>query len=202
MTESKTRTRMAGKARREQILDVACRLFAEFGYDFVSTKQLAAELNCSEPLIFNYFPSKEAIYEALFGEWKQYQQEAAIIPIINHSAIDSLGALYDAMVNDSWDRPTHTKFRPQLSRAIMGRPSYLQQCNEVIASASDIVTASILPVIRFGRSNHEITSSLDDETLGQVFWTLTVGSSYIYRTLSGGSIPNKLPFEKVRIIFA
>lgn len=193
--------RMTGKERYEQILDVSCRLFAEYGFDSVSTKQLAAELDCSEALIFRHFPSKEAIFEALFEEWKQAQKESFSIPIINNSVLASLGAQYDALIARSWERTTSAKYRPFLTQAMMGRPSYTEQIAEVIVNTEDIVTASIVPVIELGKQTGEITSSVDSTILGKTFWTLTVGSAYIFQLFPHSAASEPLPFEQIAFIF-
>lgn len=69
-TESKELVRMGNEKRSRQILETACRLFANKGYDAVTTKEIAKATNCSEALIFRYFPTKEIIYQVLFDEWK------------------------------------------------------------------------------------------------------------------------------------
>jgi TetR/AcrR family transcriptional regulator len=47
----------------ETILQTAEELFATFGYDAVSTKQLAACSDVTIGALYHYFPSKEALYE-------------------------------------------------------------------------------------------------------------------------------------------
>ena len=57
---SKTR----GETRREQILDVAMRVFGEHGFRGASLAQIAAEAGLSEPGLLHHFASKR---ELLFG---------------------------------------------------------------------------------------------------------------------------------------
>ena len=68
------RRRFSPAERRQMILDGAIRFFAEHGLDG-STHSLAKYLNVTQPLIYQYFPSKEelidAVYEELFrGRWR------------------------------------------------------------------------------------------------------------------------------------
>jgi AcrR family transcriptional regulator len=49
------------------ILDGAVELFAERGFD-AQTRELAARLDISEPLIYRYFPTKEALIERVYQE--------------------------------------------------------------------------------------------------------------------------------------
>ena len=66
-----TRTRN-GPDTEQKILAVAQRLFADSGFDAVTTKQLASEAGVAIGAIYHHFPSKEAIYAAatknLFSE--------------------------------------------------------------------------------------------------------------------------------------
>ena len=77
--------RMDAAARREQILNTACG-----GYDGVTTKQLAEALGCSEGLIFKYFPSKDAIYQALLQEWEDSMTEPVVFERVEDSPFRTL----------------------------------------------------------------------------------------------------------------
>ena len=79
---------------REQILNTACGLFYEYGYDGVTTKQLAEALGCSEGLIFKYFPSKDAIYQALLQEWEDSMTEPVVFERVEDSPIRTLEKIY------------------------------------------------------------------------------------------------------------
>lgn len=64
--------RLAPELRERQIVAGAVRVFAEKG--FVGMRELARELGITHPLLFHYFPTKEAIiarvYEEVFlGRW-------------------------------------------------------------------------------------------------------------------------------------
>ncbi|MDO8862157.1 TetR/AcrR family transcriptional regulator [Haliea sp. E1-2-M8] len=50
---------------RERILQVALREFTRQGYDAVTVEALAEAADISKPTLFNYFPSKMAILQAL-----------------------------------------------------------------------------------------------------------------------------------------
>ena len=70
---AKTRTRepratapAAGEQpTRELILDAAERLFAKHGLDGVAVRDLARETNLTPSSLYNHFPSKEALYDAV-----------------------------------------------------------------------------------------------------------------------------------------
>jgi AcrR family transcriptional regulator len=59
---SKTKQRVTSDARRQMILDAAIPLFVEQGFKGVTTRLLAQKVGVSEALLYQHFPSKEALY--------------------------------------------------------------------------------------------------------------------------------------------
>ncbi|MGQ9371092.1 TetR/AcrR family transcriptional regulator [Azospirillum sp. ST 5-10] len=58
--------RLDSAERRAAIVDAALPLFAQKGFVATTTKEIAAAAGVSEALIFKHFPSKAALYEAIF----------------------------------------------------------------------------------------------------------------------------------------
>ena len=58
---------MAPLPTREVILDAAEILFAERGVDGVAVRDLARELHLTPSSLYNHFPGKQALYEAVLG---------------------------------------------------------------------------------------------------------------------------------------
>jgi AcrR family transcriptional regulator len=56
------RVRMTGKERREQLLDVGRRLFAEKGFEGTSVEEIAAKAGVSKPVVYEHFGGKEGLY--------------------------------------------------------------------------------------------------------------------------------------------
>ena len=50
---------------KQKILDKALELFSEQGYDAVSVGQIAKAVGIKAPSLYNHFPSKQAIFDAL-----------------------------------------------------------------------------------------------------------------------------------------
>ncbi|MBA8794586.1 AcrR family transcriptional regulator [Friedmanniella endophytica] len=70
MTESRERSRrgrvrMSSAERREQLIDVARRLFAERGYDQASVEEIAARAEVSKPVVYEHFGGKEGLYAVI-----------------------------------------------------------------------------------------------------------------------------------------
>jgi AcrR family transcriptional regulator len=57
-----TRVRMTGKERREQLIDVGRRLFAERGFEGTSVEEIAAKAGVSKPVVYEHFGGKEGLY--------------------------------------------------------------------------------------------------------------------------------------------
>ncbi|NYI05980.1 TetR/AcrR family transcriptional regulator [Allostreptomyces psammosilenae] len=59
---ARSRVRMTGKQRREQLLDVGRALFAERGFDATSVEEIAAKAGVSKPVVYEHFGGKEGLY--------------------------------------------------------------------------------------------------------------------------------------------
>jgi len=53
---------MSGKERREQLLDVGRRLFAEKGFEGTSVEEVASKAGVSKPVVYEHFGGKEGLY--------------------------------------------------------------------------------------------------------------------------------------------
>jgi AcrR family transcriptional regulator len=60
-----TRTRLTAAQRRESILDAATEVFAEVGYHAGKVSDVAGRVGVTEPVIFQNFGSKAALYAAV-----------------------------------------------------------------------------------------------------------------------------------------
>jgi AcrR family transcriptional regulator len=78
-----TRRNMSSDARAEQISERAIALFAQKGFA-LSTRELAQALGVTQPLLYRYFPSKQALIEHVYNkvfmsrwrpEWEQWLQD-------------------------------------------------------------------------------------------------------------------------------
>lgn len=61
-SRSGPRARMTGKQRREQLLDVGRKLFAEKGFEGTSVEEIAATAQVSKPVVYEHFGGKEGLY--------------------------------------------------------------------------------------------------------------------------------------------
>lgn len=59
------RVRMSGRERREQLVDVGRRLFAEKGFEAVTVEEIAASASVSKPVVYEHFGSKDGLYAVI-----------------------------------------------------------------------------------------------------------------------------------------
>src|SRR6185369_6895026 len=62
-----TGRRMAPEEREQQIVDKAIEHFATHGFSG-STRELAKRIGVTQPLLYRYFPSKEALIDRVYHE--------------------------------------------------------------------------------------------------------------------------------------
>jgi len=62
---SKTRTRLSPANRIDQLLDVAKQMIVSDGLQSFTIESLARLAAVSSPLVYNYFPSRQALLQAL-----------------------------------------------------------------------------------------------------------------------------------------
>lgn len=73
---------MTGKERREQLLDIGRRLFAERGFDGTSIEEVAARAGVSKPVVYEHFGGKEGLYAVVVDREMQN---------LLHTIVDGLG---------------------------------------------------------------------------------------------------------------
>jgi AcrR family transcriptional regulator len=64
-------TRLPAEQRRRQLLDVACRVFAERGFHATAMDDVAAAAGVTKPVLYQHFPSKRALFVELLDDLGQ-----------------------------------------------------------------------------------------------------------------------------------
>jgi AcrR family transcriptional regulator len=65
MSETGTKRRMRAPERRNQLLEVARKVFGRRGYHTVTMDDIAKESGITKPILYDHFPSKRDLYRAL-----------------------------------------------------------------------------------------------------------------------------------------
>jgi AcrR family transcriptional regulator len=87
--------RLPAEARRQAVLDTACRVFSRSSYHGATTAEIAREAGISEPILYRHFGSKRDLYLACLDEaWRAFR-------VVGEQAVASdpdkcLGAIADA----------------------------------------------------------------------------------------------------------
>jgi len=61
--------------RRQQLLERGAELFTSHPYEELSMSKIASEVGISKGLLYHYFPSKQAYFEATLGAWAEQLRE-------------------------------------------------------------------------------------------------------------------------------
>lgn len=109
-----TRKRLKGSERRAIILANARQVFSLHGYEAARTQDIARRSGVSEALMYQHFPSKQALYRAVLREVIQEQdastQALSIAEPSGRAFVLNLKA-YFAFVVDPTDSPIKEGFR-------------------------------------------------------------------------------------------
>jgi AcrR family transcriptional regulator len=74
---SATRPRLTAEARRQAVLDSACRAFTRSSYRGATTAEIAREAGITEPILYRHFGSKRDLYLACLDEtWRSFREGA------------------------------------------------------------------------------------------------------------------------------
>ncbi len=65
------KTRMAGQERREAIIEAAKELFSQRGFRGTTTRELAAAVGVTEPVLYQHFQTKQELYSAIIDQKSQ-----------------------------------------------------------------------------------------------------------------------------------
>ena len=82
--QNRDRVRMSGQERREQLLNVGRRLFAEKGFEAVSVEEIAAKANVSKPVVYEHFGGKEGLYAVVVDREMAYLLDSMIKVLGDH----------------------------------------------------------------------------------------------------------------------
>ena len=86
---TQTKQRLSAVARRQAVLETACRAFSRSSYRGATTADIAREAGISEPILYRHFGSKRDLYLACLGHaWASFREEAE-----RAIAVDPVGCL-------------------------------------------------------------------------------------------------------------
>ncbi len=163
--------------RKEKILDVAAKIFAEKGYDAVTTLELAQGVGCSESTLLQIFHTKSKIYDALFEEWQQQVPKIAHLKIVDGSAFKTLQHYFNKQINGI---PVSSReMRPHLEAALYSRltGNSKEKMYSVLRHIPDFVQYTIQPIIEMGQQQGEFVDGNPGQ-LAFLYYSILWGLKY------------------------
>ena len=169
------RQRLSPEARRTQLLATAIDVFAEMGIERAGHSDIAKRAGVSTATVFNYFPSRDALVDAVLAEI-QVIVDAMFASIIDLSddmerRILQLASAYEAMVAS---QPAASKtflkwgvsFDPEI------RPQYLAFQSRILDRLVEFLPPSEDPRtearLLFGAANMLATMTFDGATVDEL----------------------------------
>ncbi len=64
-------SRLKAPQRREQLIEVATRIFAQWGYNATTTRAIAEEAGVTEPILYRHFATKQELFIAITREMSE-----------------------------------------------------------------------------------------------------------------------------------
>jgi AcrR family transcriptional regulator len=102
-TLTKTRKRMTGGERRDQIVRVAMELFARDGFKGATTREIARKAGISEAVIFKHFSRKEDLYDAIIDSRCSDTggRSTLVAALEGRKGVEVFGALASHLINEN-----------------------------------------------------------------------------------------------------
>lgn len=106
------------KARTEEILNAAKRLFATLSYDEVSLNAIAREAGMSKPNVYRYFSSREEIFLSILGEEQAVFVERLSKRLKAQSCPATPDTIVEAWLQAALESPDLLALLPQLGTSL------------------------------------------------------------------------------------
>lgn len=168
---------MDKESRKQQIIQCACAMFAQDGYDATSLAQIAKGCGCSPSLIIRHFGSKENLYGALLQELEKLCLRREQLNIPEGSALERLEYLYFELIRNPMHLQTEN---PLLVSAIESRVGYQKRSAHIMRKRQDVGMELLLPVIRDGIVAGELPANLPAEQTARALWLYISGHYMIH----------------------
>lgn len=154
---------------RQALLQTAAILFAEHGFEAVSTRVLAKESGVNMAMIAYYFGSKEKLFEAIIDEHIPKTRETLIGFLnLNISSWDKFSLAIDNYVDKMFQNSSFTKLLYR-ELSLQQRPDHSERIMDAIMRNWDVVNQ----IISEGQNNGAFKKSIDTTlTMASVFGTI------------------------------
>jgi AcrR family transcriptional regulator len=171
MPRSETDNQEIRAARRREILAAATSVFADKGVARTKVTDIAAAANLSHGLLYHYFPSKEAVFEAIVDEMIARANEDLSSP--HERAIDrlqhTLQRVRDRLADKSFDT------QAVLTCAMLMRDSLSDEIRARLNAHLERVMDRTRETIALAQTEGDVDPSIDPEEATRVLMFLFRG---------------------------
>lgn len=124
--------------KREQLIDIATKLFSERGYENTPLSVICEKANVSKGLISHHFKSKDGLLREI------YSKSTALIMKINESREQNLGAkeLLKDLLDSFFEQLDANKFGFQFDLNVMMQPRTREVLEDLIQERSEFIFQS------------------------------------------------------------
>lgn len=168
-TRSPRKPKGSGAERREEILDHALKLFSEYGVHTVTTRQIAAAVGISQPSLYAYFPTKQALVQEVSA--RAFQALASRMQQVSHAlrGVRRIEALARVYIDFGLEQPDAYRVAFMLEPTRSNEPCQPDAILKAGLSAFDGLRQAMAAELGEGRSDEQI------DLLAQSFWAATHG---------------------------
>lgn len=177
------RTRMTAEQRRESILLVATEMFAVTGYRAGKVSDIAARLGVSEPVIFQNFGSKAALFAAVLDRLASDIHAEMDALAAHHGSVADLLAHVLSPAVPGTPNDGHISHRALFAEgaAMIAEPG----AGETARDVARVIAGHLADLLRRGQADGSIRADLEPDAAAWLL--LSVLSSRPFRT---AAMPN------------
>jgi TetR/AcrR family transcriptional regulator of autoinduction and epiphytic fitness len=182
-------------AKRKSILDAAIKVFCDEGYDSASMDRIADIAGASKRTVYNHFPSKEELFQAVLDQFGQEMHTLKLIPYDAARTLEEqLSEFADAeiaVVND----PTWMGLIKVLLAVFIRAPELAQKAMSRHATSENSITAWMRSATLDGKL------SIEDPVMAARVFSAMMGGAFTWPAVySGGLNPQIIPALKKELI--
>ncbi|MEZ2332924.1 TetR/AcrR family transcriptional regulator [Mesorhizobium sp. RCC_202] len=171
--------------RREELLDHAQALFLTHGYDRASLNDVIAAAGISKGAFYHYFPSKEALLEALAERFAR-QALAGVQGVLDDPDLDPLGRL-NALMATSRQAKIDTAAEAWALFETLFRPENLVLFHRINLAASASFSPVLVEIIRQGVKDGTFRT-FDPEGVADIVMQFGMAThDVVAKAIAGGS---------------
>lgn len=158
---------MTGDERRDQILQIAIKLFSQYGFRGTTTKKIAEAAGVSEAMVFRHFASKQELYHAILDRKACEGGKATPLSVINEiiKTKDDFEVFYQIIL----DALKKHQQDPEFMRLLMHSALEGHELAEMFINESIVPTYEVLSFYISQRQRDGVFRNLNPKLIVRAF---------------------------------